>query len=141
MKDLHYLRCPKCKRLCARARRFFEKERCDLCQNRMEHLYTVPVETVEQQILHAKGVVYNPHPGRSVLTTCSRCEEQFTKPLTLRGGKPCCTACWHAEVPPARLLNEQEQLAHLARKAAARREMDAEMERAIARADQQEQTR
>ena len=137
MKELHYLRCRNCKRLQSRAVRLWEKERCDQCYSRMEYLYTVPVETPEQERLWARGVVFNPHPDRAVLFTCSRCERQFESGLLIRGGKPCCKDCWHAEATPRPLLTIDEQRERQARKRAVLREMEESQERAYQKAEAQ----
>jgi hypothetical protein len=137
VKELHYYLCHVCKRMMSRSVRAIDMQRCDNCRSRMDYVYSVPVETPTQESLHARGRVFNPHPERVLAWTCVRCEAELpyvdVLPRYRVDGK-CCTECVKAEAPRP-LLTPDEQVAHLARKAAARREMEAAMERAIEKAD------
>jgi hypothetical protein len=139
-RELHYYSCSRCKRQMCRSTKADTWQRCDLCHCQMVHQWSVPVETPAQEALHARGVVYNPHPERAITWTCVRCEERFryTESIpTYRVDGRCCRPCVKAEAP-APLLTPDEQAARQARKAAARREMEESQERAY---QQQEQNR
>jgi hypothetical protein len=67
----------------------------------------VPVETPEQEAIHAKGKVWNPHREQPKPWVCVRCGEMQTIPPYYRVDGRACEACYRAEEPPPLLTAEQ----------------------------------